>query len=373
MSPFHGMRAILFILSFLLTFSAFGMITSITPAVGTVSGGDLITITVDRTLHTCILCSPGFFYAEVTFGGVPARSVDAWEKTIRVMTPEHAAGNVEVAVKSEGEPYGTATFAFGGIGGPFNRAAYEKVLVPVSVPRGRTVPGAFGSHWASELWVSNRSEFPVELFNDITCTVICAAQSELGSPYPRIAANSVVRLDPLDAGGNVGYLYYVQKTGASQVSFSLHVADLSRSHENAGTEVGVVRESELRYKTFDILNVPIDESSRASLRIYDTDAHPGTHSALVRIFSMDGTFLALTRIPMSLPVAKPDHPLASLVPAFAGFGQIGDLRNAQYETQPASWPSRVRIIITMSDGVTGYAIASVTNNATQLITTYRPE
>lgn len=370
----------LLLLALVLAVPAFGAsIVSITPAVGTTGGGDEITIVLDTPLFQCQICSPPTFFATVTFGGVPARFVNAWEKTIVAVTPEHGAGTVDVAVTSRnpqtGEvlDYGTKPFTFAGWFGPaFDRANYEQVLVPVAYPADRVVNGAFGSRWTSELWINNRSEYPVEFFNDVVCTLICPRIAP-GAPYPRIGPKSIERVSPIDIPGNMGYLFYLQKGGRDQVDFSLHFADISRSAENAGTEVGVVRERDFRQGTFEILNVAIDTNSRATLRIYDTAPTVfSTLPAQVEILAMDGTLVARTEVPLNLPVARSTvTSLADIIPPFARTGQLSDLRNAQYDVPPSSWPSRVRIRVNTHSK--GWAFVSVTNNTTQLITTYKPE
>ncbi len=359
------------LLALVLAFPVFGAsIVSITPAVGTTGGGDEVTIVLDTEPFVCKICSPPAAFVTVTFGGVPARSVSALGEIVAV-TPEHAAGTVDVAVTSrnpqtgEVRDYGTKPFTFSGWFGPaFDRANYEKVLVPVAYPANRVVNGAFGSQWTSELWVNNRSEYPVEFFNDVVCTIICP-RIAAGAPFPRIGAKSIERVTPIDIPGNMGYLFYLQKGGRDQVDFSLHFADISRSTQNAGTEVGVVRERDFRAGTFEILNVAIDTNSRATLRIYDTDASPfSTAPATVEILAMDGTPVASTHVPLNVPVARSTiTTLADLIPPFARSGQL--------TLDPSSLPSRVRIRITTYSNA--WAFVSVTNNTTQLITTYKPE
>jgi hypothetical protein len=344
-------------------------ITSISPTLGTVSGGDAVIITVDTPLHSCQICSPPASLAEVTFGGVRARLISALDTTIYAVTPPHAAGIVDVVVTSEDVPYGTAQFRYAGWGGPIYSLNYERILVPLALPAGRIVPGAFGSQWTTEMWVSNRSSYPVELFNDVTCTVICPQFFAPDPPYPQIEANSVTKVEPLDAGGGLAFIYYLQKTYANDVSFSLHAADVSRSKENAGTELGVVRERDFRGPEFDILNVPIDDLSRAALRIYDPDSHEGKF-ADVSIYSMTtGALLGSTTVTMQLPVPRAATTNAAIVPPFAAFGQLADLRAAF----PSITTGRVRINVHVRSTSHAWAFVSVTNNATQLITTYRPE
>ena len=343
-------------------------VVSIAPVVGTVSGGDIVTIVVDTPLHSCAICAIPAFAAEVTFDGTPATIVSAFDKIIAVRTPAHTHGTVDVVVTSEGAPYGTAKFTYAGWYGPIDISNYEKILVPFTLPAGRTLPGAFGSQWTTEFWVSNEANAPAELFNDVICTLSCPLFLVAEPPYPQIASKSTTKIDPPDAGGNVAFLYYLQKSYSNDVHFSLHAADVSRSKENAGTEIGVVRERDFRLLAFDILNVPIDAGSRAALRLYDPTAFEASF-AHVSIYSMtNGALLASSDVPLPLPVKKSASKLADVVPTFAGFGQIGDLRST------FNLPDgRVRIQIELRGTSRGWGFVSVTNNVTQLITTYRPE
>lgn len=374
---FTVMKRLLISLAFtLVAGSAFAAsITSIAPTLGTVSGGDTVIITVDTPLQQCIICSPPAYFADVTFGGVPARAVYAWDKTITAVTPAHAAGLVDVVVTSHDSinntevSYGTAKFLYKGWGSAISIGNYERILVPLALPAGKVIPGAFGSQWTTEFWVRNGTDYPVELFNDVTCTVVCPQFFAADPPYPQIASKTTTKIDPLDAGGGAGILYYVQKTYANDVHFSLHAADISRSKENAGTEIGIVRERDFKGMKFDILNVPVDSGSRASLRLYDPYA-TGFAYADVEIYSMDsGTLLGTTTVQLPPSVAKPATAQANVVPAFAGYGQISDIRAAFPNVQSG----RVRVHVNMNYTPVGWGFVSVTNNSTQLITTFRPE
>jgi hypothetical protein len=349
---------------------ALAVIHSITPGFGTVSGGDTVTIVVSPPLVSCI-CSPPAYFAEVTFDGVPARSVYAWQDTIYAVTPAHAAGAVTVAV-SAGVSYGTTTFNYHGWGsGLLVPDNYEKVLIPIALPQGSTVPGSFGSQWTSAMWAVNPTNYPVEFFSDISCTLICPVVPPGERAYPHLPENSLLAITPNLATGNYGFLYYLQKTYAKDVTFSLHVADTSRGAENAGTEIGVVRASEFRGASFDILDVPIDSGSRATLRIYDPNAADSYQEATVFVYSMaDNALLATAAVPLHVP-AKKDTQLGRNFPPYAGFAQIGDLHGT-FPSVPL--PSRVRLRVEFHTGVNqSWGFVSVTNNATQLITIYRPE
>lgn len=371
------MKRLLLPVCALVALPAFAAIKSITPPSGSVAGGDTITIVVDAPLYSNPIVSPPLYEAEVTFNGVPARSVFAWQDTITVVTPpSHALGLATVAVSSHGTPYGQTAFNYYGWGSQeLDSRNYEKVLLPLALASGKTIPGAFGSLWTTDVWFGNSSPYFVEVFNDITCTYDCPPPPP-GGPFglPAYPPGAAVRLGTLGelAGTSYGLLYYVQKTYANDVSFSLHVRDLSRDAENAGTEIGVVRAREFRGAAFDILNVPIDATSRATLRVYDVNGY-GNITADVSFYSMDfNRLIASTNIPLTLPI-KGANPLVFTFPPLAGVGQINDVRNAFAFIQ-GGFPSRVRVHVELKNGATqGWGFVSVTNNTTQLITTYRPE
>lgn len=345
-------------------------IVSISPALGTVNGGDTVTIVVDESLYTCPVCSPLTYEAEVNFDGIPARSVFAWQNTVTAVAPTHGPGTVQVAVSSGGHSYGTTTFTYHGYGsGAIESRNYEKVLLPIALPSSQTLPGSFGSQWKGELWAHNPTPYPVEFFSDVFCTSVCPTLLPGENPYPALPAASLTHLEPFGVA-NYGLVYYLQKTYANDVSFSLHVADVSRNSENAGTEIGVVRERAFRGASFDILNVPIDSLSRAALRIYDPNAYPN-QAADVAIYSMtSGTLLASMNVPL-VPAAAPKNDLARRFPPYAGFAQLTDLRSSFGAALPTG---RVRVHVSFNTGVNqSWGFVSVTNNATQLITTYRPE
>ena len=346
-------------------------ITSISPHLGTVTGGDTVTINLSDTLLSCPNCSPLQYEAVVTFDGTPARSLTFPSgTTIYAVTPAHASGTATIAVTSQGHPYGTATFSYAALGGAIERTNYERVLVPLSLPDGG-VPGSFGSQWSSEFWAGNPTPYPVEFFSDISCTLACIDPAHQDQGWPQLDANSVIKLAPLNViASDYGFLFYVQKTYTKDVTFSLHVADLSRASSNAFTEIGVVRESAFHGSSFDILNVPLDGFSRATLRVYDVNANDNV-SVDATLYSMiDGSKLTgPIKIQITVP-RKHNTPRAIAFPPFAGFGQLGDIR-ARLGGSP---PSPIRIHVESHDGANQlWGFVAGTNNTTQLITTYQPE
>ena len=86
----------------------------------------------------------------------------------------------------------------------------------------------------------------------------------------------------------------------------------------------------------------------------------------------DGSAIASINVPLTVP-GKRNTGLATTFPPLAGFGQIGDIRR-QFAFLQGGIPSRVGIHIESRDGANQlWGFVAVTNNATQLVTTYRPE
>jgi hypothetical protein len=342
-------------------------IVSVEPAArGTVGGGDVLII------HATGVTFFGDL-PKVDFGGVAARRVEVVDSTtLRVTTPAHAQAVVPLHITSAGFELSKRDFIFAGWGstsGPVHEH-YERILVPVAIPGNddATVPGAFGTRWQTTLSVANASPYHAELFNgEPLCLLLCPSCCNGTEPYPGVEGDQSRSVYVGESPGNGGYLFFLQKGFSADVSFAAHVRDLSRSTENAGTEVAVVRESRFHSEPFDILNVPIDARSRAALRVYDVDTTALAPAATIDISSMSDpkSVLATVRLELSGSRQRP----ADQLPALANSAVIGDLKAAF----PQLPDGRYRLTVTMENGVRGWAFVAVTNNRTQLITTYTPE
>lgn len=328
-------------------------VESVFPDQGSVSGGDLVIIHVRYRLD--VICDPISCdqFVDVAFGGVKARSaVNRGHGLIEVITPPHARGRVPVSITLLGETRSDFQYQFvdredSGI--PLQN--YDVVLVPAAITAPVGAPGAFGSLWKSELWVTNRGAHPVELFfEDPHCTP-CR-----GSGYPALAAGEVRKLElPANSGGD-GRLIYVQKGGADNVVFSLRVRDISRSDDNHGTELRLAREADRRGPVT-LLNVPIDSRSRTALRIYGV--FTGGFNAKVTFTPIDGGTTAITKS-VFVNAPQPNDGF------HAALAFIGDVRAIFPELAEGSY--RVDV-----EGASIWALISVTNNRTQLVTAIEPQ
>jgi hypothetical protein len=133
-----------------------------------------------------------------------------------------------------------------------------------------------------------------------------------------------------------------------------------------GAEVPVVRESEFRSGAFSLLNIPVDNRFRQTLRIDNVDSVDEFVRLLV--YSMSTSALIAEKS-ISLHSATPCQrfqPCASDEPAVATI----DLLTTFPEV---AGQDRVRIDIVADSASRLWAFAPVTNNHTQHVTTITPQ
>jgi len=231
-------------------------------------------------------------------------------------------------------------------------AQYERFLLPTLISN---VPGMYGSLWDSSFVLYNGSDVdawyePQQIYCPFECTSNAISPGTVGYPNTLFAR----------PGDPPGRLFYVKKDSASGISFALRIKDLSRQALAEGTEIPVVRDSELRTGKMQLLDVPTGTTSRVALRVYDADA-TGNGLVRVRIFSqLDGTLLSSTEL--ALPVWQVSTP-----PFVPGYAQILDLR----DTFPQiAAHDRIRVELeAATSGLRYWAFLTVANTQTQFVTT----
>jgi len=293
------------------------VLSSITPASGSVSGGEYVHIHGSDLQLVPVPC-PVPCALKVTFDGIESQIVSDSDSEIVVIAPPHAAGAVDVQVSLAVK--GTVTFA--------NGYRYEEPLpsdmVRFLAPIVINVPGAFGSNWLSELRITNGS---VETLN-VGGTAIA----------PQTSA-------PITLGPAVGpgAFFFVPKRIANRVTPALRVHDTSRDAESWGTEIPVVPETQFRASVL-IPNVPADARFRKLLRIY-----------------------SMTSDPIAVTITMRDDDTGALLSSL----QIAMTSYAQVAIDPAPALTRVRLEIA-SKPIPIWAFVAVTNNTTQQVTTILP-
>ncbi len=299
----------------------------------------------------------------VLFGSKTAEAVERVSATeIDAVAPTQAHVSV-VDLTVRGDSYNTVVpsgFTY------INLLDYERFLVPVWTRN--PIPGSFGSLWQSELRLINQSAIMLEPGIDIF-------HLEAGAPAQKnhvVAPNVVMPL--ADSDNPPTTMFYVRKELAPYVSPQLRIRDLSRQAETWGTEIPVVRESDLR-SNITLVDVPMKPGFRNTLRLYITD-YVGCCATQVVFLSPNGD--ELTRRDVLLQHSNGS--IGGLVPA--PYRREG---SRELPLQPAYAQIDLQSIPELSGQDTiwiraqSYAalhlwgFVSVTHDATQHVTTITPQ
>src|SRR5581483_1857530 len=242
---------------------------------------------------------------------------------------------------------------------------YERILVPVFFQGA----GAFGSSWTTTVAIANTGSTPLRFSQPLlegnpACAAICGCgQSD------RVDAQTVNRVCILNPNPAGLILYRDRSSGDSvDVHFGARIADVSRSSETAGTELRIVREGELRQGRIVLPDIPTGANHRVALRVFDARPFPGI-SVTMRIHDRSDllTSIGEAAVPLTLP-SDASHPSFGMVPDLAAaFPQIAAHGFVSIELllpEPLISPPRPPAY---------WAVASITNNATQQVTMVTPQ
>jgi hypothetical protein len=247
---------------------------------------------------------------------------------------------------------------------------YEKILVPIATRQ--PVPGAHGSLWQSELRMMNGNPTALEPGIDLLHLETRCTDCTTEIPRSSVIAPKLA-MPRLDSDVPPTFLLYAHKDVARFFSFQLRVRDLSRQTETWGTEIPLVRGSEMR-SSLALLDIPMRPGFRQMLRLYIPE-YAACCQATVTFFSSDGKELA-TR---DLRPQYPNGALGGLVPE--GFLREG---SRELPLQPAYAELDLQTIAELAGQETVWLTArtgaqrlwgfvSVTNDATQHVTTITPQ
>jgi len=224
---------------------------------------------------------------------------------------------------------------------------FERILLPIAFPG--EIEGAFGTRWRSE----------VLLFHDgSTVAEYCPQDCPV---HPR----GMVRIEPplSDTLPSLGAFLHV--TSPDDMRFTALLHDQSRAGDNAGTEMPVVRARDYRRRIV-LPRVPLRGDFRVTLRIYGEGEAP--QDVRVRMYRLDrlepfvDTNVHLEGIVTAVPNPYPPYPAFAILP---------DLVRT-YPVLEAAASARVEIEAA-NEGEKIWAFASITNNATQVVTTITPQ
>lgn len=332
-------------------------VVSVTPQLGSIRGGNDVVIKLDQIPFCFDPVPPASVFFDEVEGINPVQ--DDVAQTITVTTPPHAEGPVDLTVRTCGGasvivPNGFFFLPEEGL----NPKDYEKVLIPVTF----NGPGARGSQWRTTVAVTNFGNVAVDVPEPVF------GDSLQGCSITRAGIEGQTTSEPCLPDHPSGLMIYPRKRLADDLKFGARISDTSRSDDNAGTEIPIVREREFRYDRIVLVDVPIDARYRTSLRVYNPDQYLGLPVRVRFLHAMDPKIvLAETTIPLTAQQEAGSFPrrpaflfiddLAARFPRLAGEGHV------QVELIPSPELGRARI----------WAMASVTNNETQLVTTVTPQ
>ena len=237
--------------------------------------------------------------------------------------------------------------------------AFERILFPVLF----SSDGVNGSSWVSEAVIFNPTRYAIANANELA--------PGTGSLAPRSRKE-------LDGEGHVhGVALLVPRAEAENVAFSLRVRDISRVAEGLGTEVPVVRESDMfrepatdpltgstragrieRNGDVALLDVPRDARYRTKVRMYAfvvDEVEIDGNDPVLHVVKPDGTTVEEIPVHFSPSCAGAECPLY-----------------AEVDLQPQSEGERADLFLHLREGWLTWAFASVTNNETQQVTIVSP-
>jgi len=315
----------------------------VSQSIGSTAGGTPVTIVVAaaQCLNKPVNSCPP---PTITFDGEPATNVVVVDQShFQAVTPPHAAG--PVLVKVVGDSFTKSSYAFRYIdpAAPPSPKFFDRALIPV-VFNG---PGAFGSHWETELSLRNDNTFTVEPWRPID------GKAELVPRQPVLFSG--------DAPGGI----FVGIPLQASASLALHagVRDISREASEWSTELPIVREEQFSTTGIDLLDIPANPRFRTMLRIYSTLNPISPYNAQVHVivYSLENggtyrSFFATLNDGSGCTDAGScaEHPSSVSIPDVTS-GNFSGRVGIQIQTTLPIW-----------------AFATVTNNETQHVTIVSP-
>ena len=177
---------------------------------------------------------------------------------------------------------------------------YEQILVPFDSVTLQTG----GARWHADFWVRNDTTQQVNLFPERCFFIGLEAPCTTKILVP---AQQTVRLDLQQQFS--GVFVYVRSDLRDHIHFSLRIRDVEQGTEQIGTEIPVVRQSEMKTTKATIINVPLLPNGKVDLRIY-TDS-PGASFRVRLLAEPSGHLLAERVYQFGGPT---DPPIPTVVP-----------------------------------------------------------
>ena len=298
----------------------------------------------------------------VYFGTVRSQSVE-WisETEIHAVVPgQNHTGPIELSVVGPGYRYVRSS------GFTYVKDGFEPVLVPVITTE--PVAGAHGSLWQTELRMMSRGGLELRPGLDIFPLDPHCAPCLEPIPSGRITQPHFVAVP----NAPPVRMFYVRKELRNSLGFNLRVRDLSRQSESWGTELPVVRSEDLS-RTILLVNVPMQPGFRQRLRVYRPD---GAAQATATFRSAAGGTLEVRTLTLARAelttggLVNPPYVRAGSLafPLQPGFAELDLASLAELSGQDS-----ISIEIQASGLSPIWAFVSLTNDATQQVTTVTPQ
>ena len=246
---------------------------------------------------------------------------------------------------------------------------YTRFLVPLIA---RNVPGAHGSLWTVDTWIHYDGETEAFILPTPFCLGILCPDGLTVEP-----GLAPFRLEHPGLG-EPGLLVHVESDHGDDFQFSSRVQDVSRSAVTAGAAVPVVREDAMHTGTVRLLNVPVDEVFRSTLRVYALpDLREG--EVEVRYYLMPvfgGSSVDLRRVLLREERVTLRDPAANEIPRRVGSAVLGPLfaeteNVAAFPELPVGSAIWIEVV-PVTPGLRIWAMVSITNNVTQQVTLVTP-
>lgn len=252
-----------------------------------------------------------------------------------------------------------SVFAGAGVAEAVAASTYERILLPVYGPR---VAGAYGSSWEVETWVHYSGPEPTEGVPRLAvCQITCP-----GPTWSFLPDEQPVRVETAYVGSSL--LLYVDSTLADFFHVSSRVKELSRG-VGLGTDIPVVRESQMGEAPLHLLNVPLNLASRATLRIY---ALPEVLDPEVEV-----SYFRMPDVPTEAPpvLRRTERVRLQRFEATEGYlihPSSATLTGLEWLPELADDAATWVVITPLTPGLRIWGIVSVTDNASQQVTLITP-
>lgn len=235
----------------------------------------------------------------------------------------------------------------------------ETILLPLAFfEPAQEIPGAHGTVWSGQVWLENRNDEHVRLFD------YC------GLPCPSWGPGQTMPLyNPVTFPPELGFVFRIRLDLARNMTFSNRIFERTLRSQPRGVDVPVVREGSFFDGPQTFLGIPAGTGVRTSLRVYDpwisfrSPRLPGPALEAVRVEVTDTDFNPLGTVTLRPVIHNPTN--GSEDSHKPGFAAVYDLAIAFPGILAHEY---VHIRVTpIPAGAQYWGMVSVTDNETQTV------